>query len=125
MKSNAQIARKKYDQSDKGKATRRRWSQKYKEKIYFKAKIKREANKRLVCNHYGNICVCCGENNIKFLTIDHINGGGNRHRKQINRTGNKFYEWLIKNDFPIGYQTLCYNCNCGKAHNGGICPHKE
>jgi hypothetical protein len=20
---------------------------------------------------------------------------------------------------------LCFNCNCGRAKNGGICPHEE
>jgi hypothetical protein len=20
---------------------------------------------------------------------------------------------------------LCFNCNCGRYHNGGICPHKQ
>jgi hypothetical protein len=20
---------------------------------------------------------------------------------------------------------LCYNCNCGRARNGGVCPHQQ
>jgi len=78
--------------------------------------------KEQVFNHYGNKCVCCGESNINFLSIDHINGGGTKHRKKI---GCKINNWLIKNNFPKGYQTLCFNCNWGKHINGGICPHKE
>jgi hypothetical protein len=34
---------------------------------------------------------------------------------------NRFY----KNNFPRGYRILCYNCNCGRALNNGICPHKD
>lgn len=77
-------------------------------------------------DHYGWVCACCGESNSGFLTIDHIQGGGNKHRKEIGRGGgNWFYAWLIRENYPDGYQTLCYNCNCGKAHNSGVCPHER
>lgn len=79
----------------------------------------------------GYKCVCCGETIPQFLTLDHINNDGAAHRKNI--FGNKYqscgtgavlYNWVIRNNFPDIFQVLCYNCNCGKAHNGGICPHK-
>src|SRR5262245_47553294 len=39
---------------------------------------------RLACfAHYGTECACCGETHIEFLGIDHINGGGHKHRKEI------------------------------------------
>jgi hypothetical protein len=79
--------------------------------------------KAKVFAHYGRQCVCCGESNPGFLSIDHMNGCGNELRK-IHGTGGKFYFWLIKNGFPEGFQTLCHSCNVGRAHNGGICPHK-
>ena len=81
-----------------------------------------EKCKEEVFNHYGNKCACCGESNPAFLTIDHIDGGGTQHRKKIKE---KITVWLYKNNFPTGYQTLCFNCNWGKYFNGGICPHKE
>jgi len=82
--------------------------------------------KRVVLNYYGNKCICCGEQIIQFLTIDHINGNGCRHRKKLGvSSGSDFYKWLIDNNFPGGFQILCFNCNCGKSVNGGICPHKE
>ena len=78
--------------------------------------------KKLAFKHYGNECACCGETEKLFLTIDHINGGGTKHRKKI---GNKICVWLFKNNFPEGFQTLCFNCNWGKHINNGICPHKQ
>ncbi len=95
----------------------RRASLNEKAQVYFK-------EKRLVClNHYGNNnpkCVCCGERELKFLALDHIDGGGNKHR--IGK-GNMSV-WAIKNDFPPIFQILCHNCNCAKGFYGS-CPHKE
>jgi hypothetical protein len=82
-----------------------------------------------VLTHYGGTplkCQCCGESNIEFLTIDHINGGGNQQRKHIRSKNGKtinFYKWLVDNNFPEGYRVLCYNCNCSLGHYG-YCPHK-
>lgn len=87
-----------------------------------------ERRRRVTClEHYGAmICACCGEHRYEFLTIDHIEGGGNQHleeRKATNQHRN-LYSWLIKNNFPPGYQVLCYNCNCAKG-NYGECPHTK
>jgi len=79
-----------------------------------------------IINHYSKgtmKCACCGENNINFLTIDHINNDGNIQRKSLKTP--ELTHWIIKNNFPEGFQILCYNCNLGKAHHGGICPHKK
>ena len=96
------------------------------------AKMVRHDRKIRIINHYGGICACCGESELMFLAIDHINGGGNEHRRQIgnnpkNRCGSsstQFYKWIEKNDFPDILQVLCHNCNMGKHLNAGICPHK-
>ena len=73
------------------------------------------ALKTKVLVHYGGgrlACVRCGFSNIKALTIDHINGGGMEHRLLIGGSGGlRMYKWLEKNNYPIGYQTLCSNCN--------------
>lgn len=69
------------------------------------------SSKIIVLTHYGNnklACVRCGYDNVDALTIDHINGGGNQHRKSQNIT--HFYDWLINNQFPSGYRTLCTCC---------------
>jgi hypothetical protein len=62
--------------------------------------------KKLVFDNYGYICVGCGETDFPVLTIDHINGGGNKHRKEVG----SLYRWLIKNNFPEGFRVLCRNC---------------
>lgn len=79
-------------------------------------------------NAYGGPrCNCCGETTVQFLTIDHINGGGNAHRKEIGKGGGggAMYCWLKRNNYPSGFQVLCFNCNIGRHINGGICPHKQ
>lgn len=58
-------------------------------------------------------CKECGENHVEFLAIDHINGGGTQERKKVNDI--VFY--LIRNNFPEGYQVLCHNCNTIKHIN--------
>jgi len=68
-------------------------------------------------------CACCGETEIQFLTIDHLNNDGAKHRKEINHR--RIILWLIEKNFPEGYQVLCWNCNSGRHYNGGICPHKD
>jgi hypothetical protein len=79
---------------------------------------------RLRCiEAYGGECSCCGETEFVFLVIDHVNGGGAEHRRQIG-AGNALCQWLIKNNFPDGFQVLCWNCNYAK-HRLGVCPHQR
>ncbi len=68
-------------------------------------------------------CVCCGETILAFLAIDHVNGGGSKHRQETG--GGGFYVWLKRNGYPDGFQVLCHNCNFGRQINGGTCPHRE
>ena len=81
-----------------------------------------------VMQHYSNgnpKCACCGEDCEYFLTIDHKNGGGNKHRRKLKLpSGNRFYLWLKQNEFPDGYDVLCFNCNGAKGIFG-ICPHQK
>jgi hypothetical protein len=73
-----------------------------------------EEQKKHVIYHYSNgtmVCAKCGFSDIRALSIDHINGGGRKHTQELKKVGTIFYRWLIKNNFPKGYQVLCMNCN--------------
>lgn len=74
----------------------------------------------------GYKCACpgCNETEKLFLELDHVNGGGNKHRASLNDNSTSVYLWLKNKGYPKGMmQPLCSNCNKGKSRNGGICPH--
>ncbi len=72
----------------------------------------------------GYRCACCGADEALFLTIDHVNNDGSRHRRQVGAS-KELFRWLKKNGYPEGFQVLCSNCNQGRYRNGGVCPHKD
>jgi len=88
----------------------------------------RESRHRLrneVIDAYGGKCACCGETRKEFLSIDHKNGNGNKQKKEIGaRTSQEFYCWLKENNYPDGFQVLCFNCNCGKG-TYSVCPYDK
>jgi hypothetical protein len=74
---------------------------------------------------YGNKCDCCGETEQIFLSIDHIEGGGTKHLKELGGGGYIFYLWLRRQGFPKDkFRLLCANCQVGYAR-GGTCPHQK
>lgn len=81
-----------------------------------------QRNKRKVMEAYGGKCDCCGISELPFLNIDHIGGGGNKHRREV-RTG-AIYKWLLDRNCPEGFRVLCFNCNLA-IHQCGVCPHKD
>lgn len=92
-------------------------------------KIKIQELKDVIYKAYGGaVCNCCGEDIRVFLTLDHIDNNGAKHRKELGKataTGRGLYLWIIREKFPPIFQVLCYNCNCGKSRNNGVCPHKQ
>ena len=104
----------------------KKYHQDNKEKILMRKKTEYMKLRLEVLNHYardGKIeCICCGENEPTFMTIDHINGNGRKHLESIST---HLSAWLKKNNYPSGYQILCINCNMGKYRNGGVCPHHK
>jgi hypothetical protein len=82
----------------------------------------RAGRRKAVFDHYGWTCACCGTT--ENLSIDHVNGDGREHRGQLGIVGGgdstALYNWLVKNDFPGGFQTLCKPCNRSKW-NGDRC----
>ena len=76
-----------------------------------------------VIEHYGGKCACCGEDELSFLTLDHINGGGSKHRKSVGG-GKDFYVAMKRQGYPDGLQVLCANCHLSKTVLGQ-CIHKQ
>ncbi len=72
---------------------------------------------------YGNSCRCCGNQDTDVLTIDHVHNDGAEDRKGFSN-GEAFYRWLRDEPVSPRYQVLCFNCNTGRAANGGVCPHR-
>ena len=68
-------------------------------------------------------CVCCGEKQSAFLTLDHINNDGFLHRQAAGTSALLYY--LKARNFPFKdlIKVSCFNCNMGRRVNGGICPH--
>lgn len=89
-------------------------------------KIERNKVRNTIFEHYGRKCNCCGENGSSFLTMDHVNNDGNKHKNSSGKrwTGVFLYRKIINSGFPDTYQVLCMNCNWSKHKNGGICEHQ-
>jgi hypothetical protein len=117
--------RKKDPESFRLKSTERArvWRSRNTEKVNETSRRQRRKIRAEVLAHYGDHCVCCGEREPDFLSLDHINGGGNKERKEVG-LGILWYYWLRKNGYPGGLQVLCYNCNLAKGFTG-MCPHKK
>lgn len=118
----------------------RLWREKNPEKVrearrnrkYDAYKSQKESNRRKriqleALEHYGGACYCCGETHPMMLALDHINGGGNQHRKEIGVTQGKLRlaEWARNNGWPPIFRVACHSCNFATHLNGGICPHQQ
>lgn len=78
-----------------------------------------------VLRRYGGdppTCACCGEHRDEFLTVDHVDGDGAEHRREIGQ--GQLYPWLKRNDWPEGFRVLCANCNWSRGVRG-YCPHER
>lgn len=86
------------------------------------ARKTRRAIRFLVLCHYSQSeiprCACCGETILEFLSLDHIHGGGNKHKREVRHV----YIWIVRHNFPEGFRVLCHNCNQSLGAYG-YCPH--
>lgn len=75
-----------------------------------------------VLSHYSSgspRCRACGESDLRFLALDHLNGGGKAHKREIGGSGGYVYLWARKNGYPPIFQVLCHNCNTRKDSRTG------
>lgn len=92
------------------------------ERINAQQRVRNRQRRVEVLAYYGGKCDCCGEWRFEFLSIDHINGGGTQHRKELGG-GDRMMRWLIRNGYPTEYRVLCHNCNQAFGYYG-TCPHQ-
>ena len=78
---------------------------------------------KVVSNSDIPICACCGYSDLRFLSVDHIDGRKNLSVKEKKLGGSNLWKYLIKTGLPSGYQILCHNCNIAKGQ-GKYCPHQ-
>ena len=88
--------------------------------------------RREVIDGLGAACEGCGETDYVLLTVDHIHGGGNAHRRALNKNGNTknlagstvFFNAILREGLPKDkYRCLCWNCQ-HKAKLGYPLPTK-
>ncbi len=95
---------------------RTRWRQANPQQETARRRRRRTKVRARVFAHYGQQCACCGRTD--QLTIDHVTGGGAEHREELwpgyEPSSHQMYAWLVRNNFPAGFQTLCAPCNNSK-----------
>lgn len=93
---------------------RKRKEERYKVDLAGRKRLKVE-----VLGFYSNgvpKCAHCETEELVVLCLDHVNGGGRREREKVGIGGGiNFLRWLKLQDYPLGYQVLCYNCNARKS----------
>jgi hypothetical protein len=95
----------------------------YRERHKLRQRERHQEQKREAMDAYGGVCACCGEAELVFLAIDHVNDDGAQHRRDSGMgRGPRAYRWLRDQGYPEGFQVLCHNCNYAKHR--GICPHQ-
>lgn len=75
----------------------------------YKAQIRLEALNAYggpVCSYPG-----CGQTDLDFLVLDHIDGNGCADRKERGCSGHPFFQQLKAEGFPPGFRVLCENHN--------------
>lgn len=74
---------------------------------------------------YGGVCTCCGESEIHFLTIEHVNGIPSSHRLSSGKrlSGLALLRKIKSEGYPDTVTVHCMNCNYAKGHYG-FCPHQ-
>ena len=79
-----------------------------------------QKHKTILYKELGNKCVCCGERDLMFLSVDHVNNDGGKLRKEKGTWSTQIYSLLkAHRENPGSLQLLCSNCNHAKGRNGG------
>lgn len=92
----------------------KRWAKKTNYKVVkaYRASGLYQEHRLAIIKHYTDgkmCCMRCGCDDLRVLDIDHVNNNGAEHRKSVGYTN--IVWWIMKNNFPPGFQILCKNCN--------------
>lgn len=106
----------------------RRWKKANPDKVNEHMRRYNHKLRREIISYYsiGGFGCKCGVIDVDLLVIDHIDDTGAEHRRSLNiQGGKKLYTWIKQNNFPSGFQTLCWNCNLKKMLLKNIEKHKN
>jgi len=105
--------------------------------IWYKKNIEEINKKNVSKNRYfkeesikllGGKCALCGLENVRFLTIDHIDGSGAVERKS-GISGQKLQRLIVNGKYPWNkvknLRVLCYNCNCSISRKHFFLSYEE
>ncbi len=94
----------------------------------YQQNFQRQARERVIHHDRGGEprCQCpgCDVRALPFLTVDHVGGGGGKHRREEPAAVN-LVRWLIKNGFPPGFRVVCWSCHCAGRRTDNRCPVHE
>lgn len=108
---------------DSARASKRRYDERNRERNRARHNERRRRDREDALAAYGGACACCGEAAFEFLSIDHVNGGGAKHRKSLTSSQRReFCRYLKEIGYPPEYRVLCHNCNMAIGIYGH-CPH--
>lgn len=83
----------------------------------------RQKRRQAVVEALGSKCSCCGEAEGAFLAVDHIAGGGGKHREGFKTKRHSY--WLDVMNRISEFRLLCHNCNYAAHFVEGGCPHQK
>ena len=78
-----------------------------------------QKHKAILYKELGDKCACCGERDLMFLTVDHVNNDGGKLRKQKSAHARPHLMLKLHRENPGSLQLLCMNCNHAKMRNDG------
>jgi len=108
-----------------GKDRWRRLMKESPEKINAQRRASTQRLRKAVIDGLGGKCACCGVVELEFLTLDHVDGGGRKHRKEKGCWTAMYREVRDSNFKTKKYRVLCWNCNAAIGITGKVCPHKR
>ena len=99
------------------------------DKVRMQDNLRNKKLKDEVYKHYGSECVCCGEKEPAFLTLDHFTKDLGMRLiwkgfKLFHVRGHREYARLKRLGWPPVVRVLCMNCNFARRHNK-TCPHEN